>query len=298
MRFRDRAVEMGLVAHPGGCFYYGDIHSEVIYRELTTKGEANIMDNTEVPYLALFTKQPGPSPFLKWDFCGVMSEAYKFEGNEVINSAIRNSITSIGHAIFKEHTIISPARTQMHNVIIISNPTNHQLVGDIYPQVTITNSYNGTRAKGVTFGIYMNEGGLEFGFRTKLGELRQVHHEGHGTTMTTPIGDYVEAFSQDIISLIESNFDSSVSEDDMLKVLALVEKIGAKKAEKVSSTLHKWAEESNNRLNNWQLFLALVTYSTLESNLNAKRLLEDVAESVLIVPYRMITTVRRLREET
>lgn len=295
MSFAERASEMGLTNQGGGCFYYGDRHGEVIYRELATKNGANMMDDTDVPYLALFTKEAGVNPELQWSYCGVLSDAYKFEGNEVINSAIRTAIESIGHPIFREETFVTPCRTQMHNVMIISHPSSHDLVGDIYPQITVTNSYNGTRAKGVAFGIHMNEGGINFGFKTKLSEMRQVHHEGHGTTMGTPIGGYVTAFTQDISELIETNFALTVSEADMLKTLDLVEKIGKRRRIEISEKLQQWTQDSNNPLNNWQLFLALTAYSTRESNLNAKRLLEDVAERVLIVPERMINTVQALR---
>jgi len=296
MSFGERAAAMGLTDQGGGCYYYGDRHAEVIYRELTTKNGSGMMDDTEVPYLALFTKEAGVNPELEWAYCGVLSDAYKFEGNETINETIRGAISTIGHPIFREETFITPCRTQMHNVMIISHPSNHDLVGDVYPQITVTNSYNGTKAKGVAFGIHMSDGGINFGFKTKLSEMRQIHHEGHGTTMGTPIGGYVEAFTQDIREMIETNFAAPVEESDMLKTLDLVEKIGKRRRIEISEKLQQWADEAENPLNNWQLFLALTMYSTVESNLNAKRLLEDVAERVLIVPERMINTVRALRE--
>lgn len=294
MSFCDRAEGMGLTNLGEGCFFYGDIHGEVVYRTLKTKGGNNIMENMDIPYLALYTKEPGVNPLLKWEFCGVLSDSYKFEGNEVINETIRRAIQSIGQPIFKETTIITPYRTQMHNMMIIAHPTNHQITGDIYPQITVTNSYNGTRAKGITFGIYMSEGEIDFGFRTKLGELRQVHHESHNTTLATPISGYVEIFAQDISRLIETNFSIPVTEEDLLRTLELVEKIGKQKRNIISNRLQEMATETNNPLNNWQLFLALTTYSSIEPNLNAKRLLENVAERVLIVPERMMHMAQTL----
>ena len=45
----------------------------------------------------------------------------------------------------------------------------------------------------------------------------------------------------------------------------------------------------------WQVFLAIARYSSLEPNLNAKRLLENAAESVLVIPPRMYEVLDQLQ---
>ena len=293
MNFEERAESMGLVNYGSGCFYYGDIHAEVLYRSLITKDGANMMDNYEIPHIALFTKAAGLTN-QNWNFQGVLSNSYKFEGNEVINEAIRNSISEIGSPILKEDIIISKERTQMHNCIIIENPNSIPEVGNIYPQIVVFNSYNGTRAKSISFGFTMledEEVNISFGFKTKLGELRQIHHEGSQTTMSAPIGGYVQAFSENISDLFEQNYSNRLTEDDVMRTLNLVEKIGKKKRDVISNALDLMFEEDG-VISSWQLFLTLTMHSTIETNLNTKRFLENVAERVLVVPERLMTTMK------
>lgn len=293
MSFEERAVEMGLTNHGNGCFYYGDIHAEVAYRYVHTLGGANIMDNFQTPYLALFTKEAGMDPDNSWRFCGVVSDAYRFEGNEVLNETIRRGINQVGTSILREETSLTPDKTQMYNSIVIQNPTNVPQVGDIYPQVVVMNSYNGTKKKSIAFGLNMTLQETHrvcFGFRSKLGTLSQVHHQGHGTTMATPIGSYITAFAQNIVDLVQQNFNNRVTEEEMLSILDLVEKVGKRRREEISGVIQGMTE-SNQPMTSWQMFLALTRYSTLEGNLNAKRLIEDIAERVLVVPERMMSVV-------
>jgi hypothetical protein len=44
----------------------------------------------------------------------------------------------------------------------------------------------------------------------------------------------------------------------------------------------------------WQVFLAIVRYSSFEPNLNVKRLMENAAEAVLVIPPRMYDVLERL----
>ena len=295
MSFAERAENMGLTNHEHGCFYYGDVHAEVLYRSLKTVNGAEMMDDYEVPYLAIFTKETGIMN-QDWRYCGVISDSYKFEGNEVINEAIRSSINEIGTPILREDTILNYERTQMHHNIIIQNSRNIPEFGDIYPQITVTNSYSGGRAKCITFGLNMNEASgsnVSFGFRTKLGELRQVHHEGHATTMAAPIGGYVTAFTENITDLFQQNYNNQLTDDDMLQTLELIEKVGKKRRGEISTMIEEATLHRGNRTS-WQMFLALTKFSTAEQNLNAKRIIEDIAERVLIVPEQLLTTMARV----
>jgi hypothetical protein len=45
------------------------------------------------------------------------------------------------------------------------------------------------------------------------------------------------------------------------------------------------------------MFLAIVRYSSMEPNLNTKRMMENVAESVLVIPERMLNVLKQINNE-
>jgi len=297
MRFEERAESMGLVSLGSGCFHYSDRYGGVVYRSLITKNETGILDNVEVPWLALFTRGPEPGA----EFCHtgrILSDKYKFVGNDVVNQQIRNSIQESGSPVLTERTSFSPHITQMHNEIIVLNGSNIPQVGDVYPLLVVRNSYNGSMAARVEFGICMAEGQEDFrrwtgfGFRTKLGTVRQIHIERSRTTISPAVGDYIASFDQNIVSLIEQNFNNTLTEDDMLRTLDLVESVGKKRRNAISQLLNEFNTQSG--VSSWNLFLAITRFSSLEKNLNAKVMLENIAERVLVVPEQMYRTLDTL----
>jgi len=298
MSFEERAESMGLSSLGGGCFHYMDRYGEVIYRSLITKNETGPLSNVEVPWLALFTKGIEPDG----DFCHtgrILSDKYKFVGNDFINQQIRNSIRITGNPIIQERTLFSPYRTQMYNEIIIQNASNVIKAGDIFPQLIVRNSYNGSMATRIEFGICMAESqsGLTwtgFGFRTKLGIIKQIHIERAPTNQFPIIGDYISSFNQNIVSLVEQNFNNILTEDDMLRTLDLIESVGKKRRDMVSQFLSELTNNTQSSVSSWNLFLAITRFSSLEKNLNAKVMLESIAERVLTVPDQMYRTLDTL----
>jgi len=302
MRFEERAESMGLVSRGSGCFHYADRYGEVVYRSLVTKNRAGLLDNVEVPWLALFTK--GIDPGEEFYHTGrILSDKYKFVGNDVINQQIRDSIQESGNPIIQERTSFSPYRTQMYNEIIIQNTIIVTQVGDIFPQLIVRNSYNGSMATRVEFGICMAEsqGDLSpwtgFGFRTKLGIIKQIHIERSPTNQFPIIGDYISSFGQNIVSLIEQNFNNVLTEDDMLRTLDLIEGVGKKRRDIISQLLSELTNSTQSSVSSWNLFLAITRFSSLENNLNAKVMLENIAERVLVVPEQMYRTLDTLHHE-
>lgn len=302
MSFEERAESMDLVNLGAGCFLYSDRYGEVIYRKLITMNGPghDFLDDFELPYLALFIKEEGSNQFR---FVGMLSDLYKFVGNDILNQQIRDSISETGNPILIERPFFSGNLAQMHNEIIIQHPLNVPQVGDIFPTLIVRNSYNGTRKAIVEFGICMSEtnylpqGNLSgnpsdwswtgFGFRTKLGTISQVHIESSRAEVSTAVGNYISVFSQNIVSLIEDNFNGSLPEDDVLRILDLIEEVGKKRREKISAMLEELTSQSP-VTSNWNMFLAITRFSSSERNLNAKVLLEDIAERVLIVPNQMV----------
>lgn len=291
MAFRDRALDMGLTVHSEGVYQYIDRHSSVMYQELKTN------TNFSVPLLGVFTRRtPRENEDAEqWAYVGYVSDGYQFVGNDAVLSSIRDSISEVGSPIFTEHTFMNEFYTMMLNEMLIQNVTNHPEVGDIYPNIIVTNSYNGSRAVRITFGISISESEgnprVGFGFQT-FGQMRQVHYQHSRSRMSTAVGAYIDIFSQNIISLIEENFNQRVSEENMLAVLDVIENsVGKRRRNSLSMYLEEIGADN---ITSWNLFHSICRFSSIEKNLNARILMEDVAESVLTIPSQMFEAVATL----
>jgi len=294
--FAERAVDMGLDANPiKGMYSYSDQYSEVVYRNLGTRllNGDHPTDGLDTPLIGIFIKAPD------WDnyrYVGYVSNLYKFIGNDVLNQRIRESISSVGMPIMTENTIFTYDYTRMRNEIIIQNGQQVPNAGDVLPVMIVNNSYNGTRAASVAFGISMDyrQSRVTFGFN--LGEIRQVHIANSNTRMSSAINSYVRVFTDNIANMITQSFSSRLSEEEMLGVLDVIEGFGKKRREAVSALLDE-IQQSQELPSAWQMFLAIVRYSSFEPNLNIKRMMENAAESVLVIPPRMYDVLERLEQE-
>ncbi len=300
--FSERAEEMGLETTLGG-FKYSDQYSEVRYRMLLTfaepGGEQHITDHYMVPYYAIFTKGASQSDDA-FVYCGMVSQVYKFTGNDVLNQRVRDSILEVGMPILRENPIFSPLYTSMRNEIIIRNGVTTPEAGDILPVMVVNNTYNGTGAAKISFGIstYYNKRYVTFAF--KLGELRQVHIDSSRTSMTAATGDYIQVFTENITEMITRSFNTRLTEDMLLGTLDVVEEIGKKRRKEISKIISEMQPPTPDGQDPplpsaWDVFLSIVRYSSLEPNLNVKRLLENAAERVLVIPSRMYEVLENLQ---
>jgi hypothetical protein len=298
--FRERAIIMGLEANEDkGLYNYSDRYGEVVYRQLkTSPSEENSVHETDeltVPLMAIYTK---PTNNLGYRYCGYVSELYQFIGNDILNQQIREAIQEVGAPILEENTILSFDLTSMRNEIIIRSSQNVADVGDILPVMVINNSYDGTKAASISFGIstFVSSNRIVFSF--KLGEMRQIHLVNANTQMTSVISSYLAVFSNNIADLVRQNFQSRLTEDQMLGSLDLIERIGKKRRDEISKLLQEIMPTQEGQTPQlptaWQMFLAIARYSSLEPNLNTKRLLENAAESVLVIPTRMYNVLAQL----
>jgi hypothetical protein len=186
----------------------------------------------------------------------------------------------------------------MTNEIIIQNNTNIPQVGDVYPQIIVKNTYDGSGAREFLFGFSVLENTntrlFGFGFKNKISNLRQVHNVHATTSFSTPIAKYVEFFSNNIMEIIDVNFTTIINEDHLLSVFDMLEKVGKKRRNDVAAYVAGIREENNNNVNAWTLFLAITFFSTIEKNINIKSLLEDIAEKVLIIPVGIQNVIQTL----
>lgn len=290
-----------------GLFRYEDRYGEVVYRTLASIALANDpsphpTDGFESPIIGIFTKGP-ESENEEYEYAGVVSQIYKFMGNDVLNNRVRDSIASVGMPILEENTILWDSYCRMRNEIIIQSSQSTRQAGDVLPVMIVNNSYNGTRAATLAFGIAIDNIGRQVGrtiFAFTLGEMRQVHLATSTTQLTSAVGSYMQVFTQDISDMITQSFNSQLSEDEMLGVLDVIEGIGKNRKKKISEILAELnppAQEGQDPPlpSAWQVFLAIARYSSLEPNLNSKRLLENAAESVLVIPPRMYSVLEQLQ---
>ena len=289
MNFEDRCELMGLENRGDTSFYYSDIYGEVVYKRIITKGNSGLVDDVDIPGLALFVKADEEDEF---SYQGTLSEMYKFVGNNIINEQIRTSIRDHGTPILRENTYFNTSKTQMFNEIIIQNLTNVPQAGDIYPTLVVKNSYNGTMSCRVAFGLSIQDDSGSIGFSFRIGEMKQIHIQNSDTTIQASVNNYIDSFSVNIVDLLQNSFSHVLTEDNIMETLELIESVGKRKREEISKVLTGIVgsrdPETNPTVSAFDMFLAITKYSTVEKNLNVKTMLENIAESVLVIPAQML----------
>jgi hypothetical protein len=100
--------------------------------------------------------------------------------------------------------------------------------------------------------------------------------------------------------MISRSFSTQVSEEDMLTTLDAIEELGKARRKEISKILAEMnpapAEGQDPPLPTvWQVFLSIVRYSSFEPNLNIRRLLENAAERVLVIPTRMYYVLEKIQ---
>jgi hypothetical protein len=301
-KFKERAEDMGLDStfDYKGMWKYEDSFGEVVYRTLGPQNVSNDQaphptDDKVTGMLGIYTKAPDSE---NYSYCGYVSHIYKFIGNQQLISSIKESIESFGEPIMRENYITSYDLTSLRGEVVISNPKSYGGVGDIYPVIIIKNSYNGNAAASMGFGIGFQTQGNHVVFSFRLGEIRMVHIAHSKTRISGAFQSYMQAYNEGIIELITNSFENRLEPREMLAVLDVVESAGGKKRRNEISELLSEIQQGSENPTCWQLFLAIVRYSSMEPNLNVKRLLENAAESVLVIPPRMHDVLTELQRRT
>lgn len=313
-KFEEKAAEMGLdCAHANqGLYSYRDRFGEVVYRSLVTQSApthdlscslenlADLVDGEETeefshetdgfvsPHIAIFTKKPSWANFR---YCRCISHVYKFQGHDMVTEKVKRSLRGLSEGVednvlYEETSYLSSDMCVLRNYLAIMNREHSHETGNIYPTLIVGNSYDGSRAATVQFGLSINNGGQESNFAFDLGKMRMVHSQYSSTTLTYGIGNYIEGFTESIADLIETNMGMELNEETIYATLEAIDKLSDKKRNALQEYLDEVRDSGT--LTSWQLFLAIIRYSCLQTNINLKKLLENVAESVLILPQRMM----------
>jgi hypothetical protein len=289
MNFLEKFAAMGLVQISQNAFRYSDQYSSVIYEKIKTCDT-----NENIPLLSVWTKSPAAE---KYTFQGIVSLVYNFIGNNIANARVRESIAEIKTPVFREYTNLNSRYTFMHSDLLIQNASNIPEVGDVYPHVTVRNSYDGRSGILISFGISLLRDNLRnsLSFRKVLTSFRQIHSQHSKTSFTTAVGGYVDTISSNILDFVKINFETPVAEDALLATLDLVESLGQRRRTAVSDTIQK-ITEGKSFVSCWDLFLAITRFSTVEKNLNAKVLLEDIVERTLVIPVKMMEMMKEINK--
>jgi hypothetical protein len=318
-QFEEKAAEMGLDCEHAnhGLYSYSDRFGDVVYRTLVTQSAPthdlscsleNLADldteDTEddeqythetdsftAPHIAIFTKKPDWSNFR---YCRCISHVYKFQGHDVVTEKVKQSLRSLSEGVeddvlYDEDVYLSSDMCVLRNYITIMNRNHAQESGNIHPTLIVGNSYDGSRAATIQFGLSVREENRKSNFAFKLGTMRMVHSQYSVTTLTYGIGSYLGGFANSIEDMITMNMGMELTEDNIFAVLEGIDKLSEKKR----SGLQEYLDEVRNEgtLNNWQFFLAIIRYSCLQRNINLKKLLENVAEAILVLPQEMMDSL-------
>jgi len=304
--FEQRAADMGLTHNEeAGMFSYRDDLCEVVYRSLKTSFVPQMFhktDDFQAPYYAVFAKPADAPEDSEYMYLGIVSRIYRFVGNRTLIDQVRGSIEGVGLPVVRENNLLTYDCSRLRSEIVIQSGLEVAQAGDILPVMIINNSYNGTKAQSIQFGLDMgyNTGRITYGFR--LGEMKEVHVAGAQTYVSASAQEYVQNFPQHISEMITSSFNKTLTEDELFATLEVLEKIGKKRRDEVSKILADMTPEvpagqDPPMPSAWQVFLAIVRYCSFETNLNIRSLLEDAAESVLVIPMRMMELMQRLERE-
>lgn len=284
-KFADKFLDMGLAQGPVGVFSYTDQFGSVQYKKLQS------IEREEIPYLGIYTKAVGKEDF---EFIGVVSNSYQFVGHDSINAKIREMVSEVGTPIFIERPHLSGDISEMINEIVIRNVKHDQRVGDICPQLTTANAYNGHKAVTVAFGFCVIDGHDIVGaaLRNRLGCLRQIHLLSSKSKMVSAVSQFVQIFNDNILNTIEMNFNTQIVEANFLSFLDMIEqRVGKRKRDDISTYV---ADVYGTQLNAWNLFNALCKFSVIEKHINTRILLENIAEKVLVLPYEFSNMMQAL----
>jgi len=274
-------------------YFHADRYSKIWFEHLTTK-----RDVEDTPIYGIFTTSPDGELATR-EFCGVVTDQYKFMANETVVDAILNSLGELGGGeIEQRHYISDNFVSFREDIAIRRRGINIENAGMVIPTVTVENSYNGSKAASYAFGIEIVDGDIRqcITFREKIASMRQVHIITSRTSMTANIGEYMTAFDNNIADLVSGSFETILTPEDVMKSLKLVEKLGKKRYKSIVTNLAETSQNNNQEIDlenppaisAWKMFQAIAKFSALEENLNAKKLLDNIAERTLIIPARMI----------
>ena len=258
-------------------YYYDDRYSHICYKQLETVHEQEC-----VPVLAIYTKlKDGDS----YRFVGTTSYDYLFVGNATIVDSIKSAMGE-DMAILNEYHGFNAKLTLFRTRMVLRNSRSVPNIGDVYPCIEIMNSYDGSKIVELSFGIALNDNRNYLSFRQTLGTYTQRHLQGSRTKLVNVIGGYINGINDNVVDFIHMNTSNELTTQTIVSTLDLIKAMGQKRHNVINRHIADVISQ-NRPVTSWDMFLAISSYTATEKNLNAKSLLENVIESLLVVPSEM-----------
>jgi hypothetical protein len=292
MSFTSNVEQMNfsVIHHPTGLYVYKDKYSEVVYRTFLTQSAmpntgAHETDGFISPVLGIFSRI---LPSDNFQYIGKISDYYYFIGNQDLANSVLEAIQQLNISIHSNNPYVS-----LHNFredFILTSPVSTNEIGDILPVIICQNSYDGSKAASLSYGIAFAHMNQTYTFAFKFGEMKMIHLVSKTTKIRDALNSYIVSFRENISEIIRESFNTRLTENQVLGTLEVLEKLGKRKALEVQEILKSLMSEmpSQSLPSSWQMFMAIVKYSSNYPNLNIKRLLENIAETVLVIPQRML----------
>lgn len=277
------ANELGFTNPHSGVFYYTDSTGSVSYRKVNT----DYGDRLEC--LAVFTGAP-ESDLDEQDFISFVSKHYKFEGNDRIRESIISSLNEGNIQLKEERIYMGDKYSFMSSEYVLGNPKTTPQQDDIYPMITIMNSYDGKYAKSMIFGlsIYKNSDyySIRFSNTHRFGKFRQIHSRGARTFAISTVASYVDQFNESMDSIIDSSVNKRYTSDEITNTIAMLEDFGKRRSSKMSEEIQDLLREKGS-LTTWDMFILIAKYASQVKSINIKNMMENLAETILFMPVEM-----------
>jgi len=280
--------DLGFTNSDRGTFYYTDRTGSVSYRKVKTDRDDRIN------CLAVFTGKPEEA-LDDQVFISFVSRHYKFEGNDKIRNEIIHMLQEGDINIKEERIEMGAYFSFMMAEYVLGNPTQSPEQDDIFPMITVMNSYDGRFAKSLQFGLSIYSGNNYYSVRLPKGSIfgrfRQIHSRGAKTFSVSVVSNYMERFNTSINSIIESSINKKYTEDDITNTVAMLEEFGKRRSAQITDEMQN-IMNSKGSLSAWDMFLLIAKYATNVRSLNVKKMMENLAETVLIIPTEMAELIR------
>jgi len=291
MHFVNYNEESGLMKLDEHSYYYSDRFGKVLFKTVETKGTEGLYFSRKIlPFFAIFTGPPDDDRNGDFYFIGEASKHYRFVGNEkLINDTLEMLDVSNLNVQVQTQEIDYKYSTLFYN-IALSNPSNIAEIGDVFPVLTIKNSYNKTIKESISYGFGMyNEGRFYSYTSSKLfGQFSRRHMNNSLTREKNFILDGVEKLVDDIPFVCSEMANFTVNQDEIIAIIETVEALGKKRHEALVSLVQSFNE---NNISVWKIFIAILKFISVEKNFNARRVLENIAEKIIILPTKISNAI-------
>lgn len=255
-------------------FEFSDSYSKVYYAPVQS------LSGIEIPCFAVFV--PSTRGKDELDYVTFVSKQYRFVGNGEIIDSIQKSVPGVSLDVKMYRNF---NKTEFRFSLFPYELAQQENV--IVPEIAISNSYIGTSSERISFGLAFKSGVVyrPMALRKTFGEFRQIHRVSQKTKVFDLTKSYIDSFSSSIQDLINDNREVRLDTDDIIEVMKRLEGLGKTRITKIQKMIEE--EQESKPLSAWRAFTLFSEFITEERQLAVRSKLEQVAESILIIPSKL-----------